>query len=60
MHFLLRFGGRISAIIALIGLSILAVVSVGEGFKVFLARRDGLQLSKRDGASTITLNMPWK
>jgi hypothetical protein len=59
MHFLRRFGGPIAAIVALIGLSVIAVVSIGEGFKSFLVQRDGNMLRRRDG-STLTFSMPWK
>lgn len=59
MHFLRRFGGPIATIIGLIVLSVIAVVSIGEGFKSFIVRRDGIKLRRRDG-STLTFSMPWK
>jgi hypothetical protein len=59
MRFPRRFCGRIAAIIALITFSVIAIVSIGEGFKAILVRRDGVKLDKRDGSSTVTLDMPW-
>jgi hypothetical protein len=59
MHFLRRFGGSITAISFLVSLSVITVVLMGEGFKIFLVRRDGIKLRKRDG-STITFSLPWK
>ncbi|KUJ23783.1 uncharacterized protein LY89DRAFT_776028 [Mollisia scopiformis] len=58
MQFLRRFGTPLVTISLLIGLSVLTVVSVGEGLKLFVVRRDEFKLRRRDG-STITLNMPW-
>jgi hypothetical protein len=48
-----------TAIVILILLSVLAVVSLGEGLKLLVIHRDGVKLRKRDG-STITLDLPWK
>ncbi|KAL2060580.1 hypothetical protein VTL71DRAFT_9221 [Oculimacula yallundae] len=44
------------AITTLILLSVLAVVSLGEGFKRFGVGKDGVKLRKKD---TITFSMPW-
>jgi hypothetical protein len=60
MRFPRRFGGRVAAIIGLITISVIAIVSIGQGFKVFGVRRDGINLRRRDGSSTMTLDMPWK
>jgi hypothetical protein len=60
MRFPRRFSGRIAAIIALIAFSVLAIVSIGEGFKAVLIRRDGAKLDRHDGSSTVTLNVPWQ
>ncbi|CZT05812.1 uncharacterized protein RCO7_03951 [Rhynchosporium graminicola] len=46
----------LAAIAVLIFLSVLAVVSLGEGFKKFGNDKDGVNLKKRD---TITFSMPW-
>ena len=59
MYFLHRCAKPITAIGILIGLSVVAMVSLGEGFKVFVIRRNDVELTKRD-ASTITLDLPWK
>ena len=58
MRFPGRFGGRVGAIIGLITISVIAIVSIGEGFKAFLVRRDGIKLDRRDGSSTVNLDMP--
>lgn len=60
MRFPRRFGGRVAAIIGLITISVIAIVSSGEGFKAFFVRSDGINLHRRDGSSTVTLEMPWK
>jgi hypothetical protein len=60
MRFPRRFGGRVAAIICLITISVIAIVSIGEIFKAFFVRGDGINLRRRDGSSTVTLNMPWK
>jgi hypothetical protein len=60
MRFPRRFGGRLAAIIGLITISVIAIVSTGEGFKAIFVRRDGFKLHRRDGSSTVTVNMPWK
>jgi hypothetical protein len=60
MRFPRRFGGRIAAIIGLVAVSVITIVSIGEGFKAFLVRRDGAKLDRRDGSSTVTLNVPWQ
>ena len=60
MRFPRRFGGRVVAIIGLITISVIAIVSIEQGFKVFVVRRDRIHLRRRDGSSTMTLNMPWK
>ncbi|CZR56182.1 uncharacterized protein PAC_06070 [Phialocephala subalpina] len=58
MQFMRRSGSPILAVSLLIGLAVLTVVSIGEGFKLFVVRKDGIKLRSRDG-STITLSMPW-
>ncbi|KAF8855806.1 hypothetical protein BDZ45DRAFT_746095 [Acephala macrosclerotiorum] len=58
MQFMRRFGSPIIAIAVLIGLSVLTIVSIGEGFKLFVVRKDGIKIRRRDG-TTITFNMPW-
>ena len=58
MLFLPRLGGLITALLALLGLSIIAIASFREGFKTMLVRRNGVKLEKRDG-STITFTIPW-
>ncbi len=60
MRFPRRFGGRVAAIIGLITISVIAIVSTGKLSKVFLVPRDGINLRRRDGAATVTLDMPWK
>ena len=60
MRFRRRLSGRLLAIICLILLSVLAIVSIGEGFKVIINRKEVNKLEKRDGSSTITLDMPWE
>ena len=60
MRFPRRLSGRLLAIIGLIALSVITIVSIGEGFKTFLVREDANQLEKRDGSATITLDLPWK
>jgi hypothetical protein len=60
MRFPRRFGGRLAAIIGLITISVIAIVSSGQGFEVFVVRRDRINLRRRDGSSTVTLDMPWK
>lgn len=52
-----RIVTTLAAITIMIVLSVLAVISLGEGIKVFGVSRDGVKLRKRD---TITFNMPWK
>lgn len=59
MHVLRRFGTPILAMTMLILLSVLLLVSVGEGFKSLVVRKEGVTLGKRDGA-TITFSLPWK
>jgi hypothetical protein len=59
MHCQRRFAKPITTIVILILLSVLAVVSLGEGLKLLVIRRDGVKLRKRDG-STITFDLPWK
>jgi len=54
-----HFAPHILAIAALLGLSVLSVISFGEGFKILVVRRDGIKLLRRDG-STITFSLPWK
>ncbi|KAH6720544.1 hypothetical protein BKA61DRAFT_236772 [Leptodontidium sp. MPI-SDFR-AT-0119] len=51
-----RIVTTLAAITIMIVLSVLAVISLGEGIKVFGVSRDGVKLRKRD---TITFNMPW-
>jgi hypothetical protein len=60
MRFPRRLSGRLLAIIGLIALSVIAIVSIGEGFKAFLVRKEPNQLEKRDGSATVTLDLPWK
>jgi hypothetical protein len=60
MPFPRRLSGRLIAILSLIALSVFAIVSIGEGFKAVLVRRDVDKLERRDGSSTVTLNMPWE
>jgi hypothetical protein len=60
MRFPRRFGGRVATIIGLITISVVAIVSIGECFKLFLVRRNGITLHRRDGSSAVTLDMPWK
>jgi hypothetical protein len=60
MPFPRRLSGRLIAIVSLIALSVFAIVSIGEGFKAFLVQRDVDKLERRDGSSTVTLNMPWE
>jgi hypothetical protein len=60
MPFPRRLSGRLIAILSLIALSVFAIVSIGEGFKAFLVQRDVDKLERRDGSSTVTLNMPWE
>jgi len=60
MRFPRRFSGRLLAIIVLIALSVIAIISIGEGFKIFLVRKEANKLDKRDGSATVTLNMPWE
>jgi hypothetical protein len=60
MCFPRRLSGRLVAIIGLLALSVIAIVSIGEGFKAVLVRRDAVKLEKRDGSSTVTLNVPWE
>ena len=60
MRFPRRLSGRLLAIICLIALSVIAIISIGEGFKAFLDRKEVDNLEKRDGSATITLNMPWE
>ena len=54
-----RFAKPITAIVILILLSVLAVVSLGEGLKLLVIRRAGVKLRKRDG-STVTFDLTWK
>ncbi|KAE9366763.1 hypothetical protein N431DRAFT_487265 [Stipitochalara longipes BDJ] len=60
MRFPRRLSGRLLSIIGLIALSVIAIVSIGEAFKAVLVRRDVDKLEKRDGSSTVTLDMPWE
>ncbi|KAH6672308.1 hypothetical protein B0J14DRAFT_593363, partial [Halenospora varia] len=49
MHFTCRIGATITAITVLISISVLAVISIGEGFKVFIERRDDIDLPRMNG-----------
>ncbi|KAH8755257.1 hypothetical protein BGZ57DRAFT_37939 [Hyaloscypha finlandica] len=60
MPFPRRLSGRLIAILSLIALSVFAIVSIGEGFKAVLVRRDVDKLERRDGSSTVTLGVPWE
>jgi hypothetical protein len=53
-----RFAKPITIAI-LILLSVLALVSLGEGLRLLVISRDGIKLKKRDG-STITFDLAWK
>ncbi len=55
-----RSSGRLIATIGLVALAVTAIISIGEGFKAVLIRKATVQLEKRDGSSTVTLNMPWE
>jgi hypothetical protein len=59
MHFLRRLATPATAIPFLIGLSVLVVISIGEGFKIFVIRKEGVRLQRRDG-SIVRFNLPWK
>ncbi|PMD33939.1 hypothetical protein L207DRAFT_639305 [Hyaloscypha variabilis F] len=60
MRFPRRLSGRLLAIIGLIAISVIAIISIGEGFNTFHVRRDANQLEKRDGSATVTLDLPWE
>lgn len=49
MHFTRRISATIAAITVLISISVLAVISIGEGFKVLIERRDDIDLARMDG-----------
>lgn len=61
---------RIAPVAILIAVSVVALVSIGEGFKYLRLRREGLEgngagtgIRKRQaagmGGSTLTFSMPW-
>jgi hypothetical protein len=61
-HRIMQCQGRFAkpiTIVILILLSVLALVSLGEGLRLLVIRKDDIKLRKRDG-STITFDLPWK
>lgn len=59
MYSLRHSRSRSFAILLLLAVSGLTVISIGEIFKVYTIRSDGVRIMRRDG-STITFSMPWK
>jgi hypothetical protein len=64
MHLFRRFAPVIAAITFLIALSVLAVISVGGGFRTVVLPGGWLKSTgtnwKRDDAGTLFLSFPWK
>ena len=59
MHIFRRVGVPLFAIAVLVGLSVFALVSLGEGSRSLLVQKEGVTLRKGD-RTTITFSLPWK